>query len=139
MRRFLSRLFLGWAGILFGMTPLLRSADPLGPGTDSAFGICAHLCGDRLAESKLPLIRSLGLRWVRADFGWGTCNPGEGEWNFDPFDRLVEQCEQNGVNLLPVLSQDADRLPTLESQNFERWKEYVRRTVTRYKDRLRCW
>lgn len=106
---------------------------------DSSFGVCAHLTSDSLALNKLRLMREAGILWTRTDFRWGTVDADDGTWNFDELDALVDEAQKNSVALLPILSQRDDRKPTLDEANFERWKEYVRATVTRYKDRLRCW
>lgn len=103
----------------------------------SAYGVCAHLSGDDLAPAKLHGMREIGIGWTRADLRWGTVERGDGDYRFGEFDQLVERCGQSGVILLPILSQQDDKKPT--SDYLAAWENYVRATVTRYKDRLGYW
>ena len=107
------------------------------PADGPYYGVCSHLHGDSLAEKKLPLMHAAGIRCARADFRWGSIEPKPGQWDFSQSDRLVELAEKNSVTLLPVLSQNDDYLPTVE--HLGEWTEYIRRTVTRYQDKIRCW
>lgn len=103
----------------------------------SAYGVCAHLSGDDMAPAKLRGMREIGIGWTRADMRWGTVDHDDGNYHFDEFDQLIERCEQSGVALLPVLSQQDSKKPT--SDYLTAWENYVRATVTRYKDRIRYW
>lgn len=111
------------------------------PNPSSAYGICAHLGGGEEFQQipeNFRRMREAGIRWVRADFSWiGVENP-QGTWHFDHLDRVVQQAEENGITILPILNYDVP-WATPAWKHLDAWKEYVTRIVTRYRDQIRYW
>lgn len=105
------------------------------------YAVCAHVSrGDehQVARQELKLMRSAGIGWVRTDFDWSGVEREPGTWQFDHLDETVAWAEAAGVRLLPILDYDvAWARPAHE--HLDKWLDYVRRVVTRYKDRLRYW
>jgi hypothetical protein len=108
---------------------------------ESPYGICAHVSrhGDHeLAEQEFALMRRAGIRWARTDFDWTTVQPRQGVWDFAMIDATVNKAEQAGIEILPILAYDvAWARPAYK--HLDAWLDYVRKTVSRYKDRLRYW
>ena len=122
----------------------LLAAQPASDGIDvaqSPYGVCAHIGGgeewDQMPEN-LKIMKDAGIRWVRADFSWNNAEWPEGNWHFDRLDRTVEETNKLGLQVLPILDYDVP-WATPAYRRLEKWLEYVRRTVERYKDRLRYW
>ena len=108
---------------------------------DSPFGACMHLQGGsehvKMPEN-LRLAREAGIRWVRADFSWGGVEGPQGVWHFDHLDRVVEDADKMGIQLLPLLLYEVPwARPAYK--HLDAWLTYVEKVVTRYKDKIRCW
>ncbi|MBQ9873874.1 MAG: cellulase family glycosylhydrolase [Thermoguttaceae bacterium] len=108
---------------------------------DSPYGVCAHLGGgeehDQMPKN-ISLMKDAGIAWVRADFSWSGIERSKGKWTFDAFDRVVEETNKLGVQVLPILDYGVE-WATPAYKHMDEWLEYVRRTVERYKDRIRYW
>ena len=111
-------------------------------GEVSPYGICSHISrhGDHeLADGQLKLMAEGGIAWARTDFDWSGVQKGPGDnWDFSMLDRTVSKAEQAGIKVLPILAYDVP-WASPAYKHLDQWLEYVRRTVTRYKDRLRYW
>ena len=107
----------------------------------SPYGICAHISrhGEiELTGKQLSLMNDAGIDWVRTDFDWSGVQRQDGTWDFSNLDATVAKAEQAGVEILPILDYDVP-WASPAFKHMDQWLEYVRRTVTRYKDRLRYW
>lgn len=108
----------------------------------SPYGICAHVSrhGDHeLAADEFNLMREAGIGWARTDFDWTTVQQApNGPWDFSLFDATVQKAEEGGVTILPILAYDVP-WATPAYRHLDLWLEYVQKTVSRYKDRLRYW
>ena len=107
----------------------------------SPYAVCAHLSrGDehQVAQQELKLMHQAGIGWVRADFDWSGVERRQGVWQFDHLDETVAWAEAEGVRILPILDYDVSWARPAH-KNLDKWLEYVRRVVTRYKDRIRYW
>ena len=72
---------------------------------------------------------------MRCDFDWRTVERKPGEWDFSAFDRIVDDCEAQGVQALPILGFSV-AWATPAHEHLDAWGEYVRRVVTHYGSRL---
>jgi len=107
----------------------------------SPYAVCAHLSrGDehQVAQQELKLMHQAGIGWVRADFDWSGVERQPGAWQFEHLDQTVAWAEAEGVRILPILDYDVSWARPAH-KNLDKWLEYVRRVVTRYKDRIRYW
>ena len=107
----------------------------------SPFGVCMHLQGGEehvQMPANLRMLNDAGIHWVRADFSWGTVEGPQGNWHFGQLDRVVEENDKLGLNLLALLmGQPSWGRPVYE--HLDNWLLYVEKVVTRYKDKVRCW
>ena len=107
----------------------------------SPFGVCLHLDGYE-EYSQMPqnlrMAQEAGIRWIRCDFSWGSVEGTQGNWNFDRWDRVVEEAEKLGLNLfVPLLYDMPWARPAYK--HLDAWLTYVEKVVTRYKGKVRCW
>lgn len=107
---------------------------------ETPYAVCAHVTGHEhaLADRELALCREAGIGWVRSDFHWRMVEPNQGEWHFEKLDATVAKAKAAGIRLLPIITYVPAWAKPAGSHRAE-WLEYVRRTVTRYKDDLRHW
>jgi len=119
-----------------GTAACAAEPEPLCP-----YGVCAHIArGDEhpFAKRELPMMRTAGVGWVRTDFSWSGVERRPGQWHFEMLDETVDWARAERVRILPILDYDvAWARPAHE--HLDLWLEYVRRVVTRYKDRIRYW
>ena len=81
------------------------------------------------------MMRQAGIGWVRCNFDWHAVELRKGEWNFSLFDRVVSECEAEGVRLLPILGH-VPPWTCRSGADLDAWEEYARRVVMRYGRRL---
>lgn len=138
----MKKLFLASAIIpilFFGLSALNGAeikSDPASP-----YGVCSHLGGGeehQLMPKNLQIMYKGGIRWARADYSWSGIERPQGKWNFKNFDHLIDEAEKNGLTILPILDYSVP-WATPSWKHPEAWLEYVKKTVTRYKDRIRYW
>lgn len=127
--------------IMTGMIPETAfAADRAG----SPWGIAAHPQRDmKTLPLQLQRCREAGITWLREDFSFGHVAAKKGEYHFELYDQIVNECAKTGIQVLPILqgydweSARPDVVPLYKHP--EEWRGYVRATVQRYHDRLKYW
>ena len=67
---------------------------------ESSFGINTALRPDSAdLEKRLAAMQMAGIKWGRQDFTWRRIEKDKGEFEFEPFDRLIEACTRHGILL----------------------------------------
>lgn len=110
-----------------------RTVDP--------YGVCAHVSRSEfgVAPQEFKRMRAAGINWVRTDFDWLRIQSAKGgQWNYKRLDELIALAKKNGMNVLPILDYDVP-WATPAWKNLELWREYVRRTVSHFRNDLRFW
>ena len=103
--------------------------------TDSPYGACAHITVNEPPARTCAAMRGAGLAWVRSDIDWRKIQKTPGVFDFSKYDRVVAECEAEGVQLLPVVF----RPPAWAKRTWEHldeWAEFVRRFAEHYGRRL---
>ncbi len=120
----------------------MGAISPADTAEPSPYGICAHVSRSSdhaLAAEEFKLMRRAGIRWARTDFDWTSVQKRQGgDWDYSMFDATVDLAEKAGITILPILDYDVP-WASPAYQHLDLWLEYVRKTVTRYQDRLRYW
>jgi len=79
------------------------SAEALQP--DSPFGINTALRPDAPdLDARLDAMQQAGIKWGRQDFTWRRIEREQGRYDWEPYDRLVEQCRAHGLLLFGNLA-----------------------------------
>jgi hypothetical protein len=105
------------------------------------FGVNAHILGGEehnQMPQNLEMIHTAGIRWIRTDIKWNGIEPTQGAWRFDHIDRMMDQVDKQGLNILGILDYNV-KWATPSYQHLNEWLGYVEKTVTRYKNRIRYW
>jgi hypothetical protein len=71
-----------------------------GPVPDG-LGTNIHFTDPRPGE--MAMIAAGGFRWLRMDFAWERTERRKGEYDFSPYDRLVDACRPHAARLLFIL------------------------------------
>lgn len=99
-----------------------------------------HYAGDK-PERAVALMKEAGVGFIRMDFLWDDVEPHPGGFTFQKYDRLVGLLSRNGIRVLGLLDYNTpwggshwNRAP-----NPERFTDYARAVVRRYRDRVKFW
>lgn len=116
-------------------TPALATADGVMRSPD--FGAQAFLWWrPEVADRDLTLMKNAGFRWVKQWFAWNDIEgAGRGQYDWSIPDRIVDQVQQHGLNLLVRV----DREPGWAGpppQSNEAFLEFLTEIATRYKGRI---
>lgn len=112
-----------------------------------ASGVC-H-AGYSESDEEYANLHKLGVDLMRIDFHWRRIQPAPDTWDFSHFDSYLDAAEKHGVNVLALLVFDnnavernergAEKGMYIAPEDVPLYLEYIRRTVTRYKDRVYAW
>ncbi|MBQ6339344.1 MAG: beta-galactosidase, partial [Kiritimatiellae bacterium] len=102
---------------------------------NNPYGSCAHVTRGEPAARTCAMMRQAGMGWVRSDFDWRSIEKKKSEWDFANFDKIVAECEAEGVQLLPILGYSVAWAHPAHA-HLDAWEAYVRKVVTRYGKRL---
>jgi hypothetical protein len=93
--------------------------------------------------------QKMGLRWTRLAFSWVVVQPEEGQFNWDPYDRVVDACQRKGINVLATLGGHFDKPPVplwsgdslldVITNHPQRLEAYIKAWVDRYKGKVTHW
>ncbi|MBI2845476.1 MAG: O-antigen ligase family protein [Chloroflexi bacterium] len=88
-----------------------------------------------------PLIKQGGFRWIRQTFTWAEIEPQPGQFNWEPWDLIVDTYAPSGASLVAVLdtspawARDED-YPQAPPRDFEDYFRFVRVFAERYGERI---
>ena len=72
---------------------------------NSPYGVCAHIgAGEEWEQApEFAPDEKAGIVWVRADFSWIGVERSQGNWTFGHLDKIVDETNKLGLQLLPIL------------------------------------
>ena len=71
------------------------------PVVPQCFGVNIHFT--RAPDAELDKLAEIGFKFVRMDMSWGSIERKKGEYNFEPYDGLVESMSKRGIRTLFIL------------------------------------
>lgn len=93
------------------------------------------------AQDYIKLWKTTGAKWDRRDFWWSVCEPEQGVWEWDYFDKVMKEFRDNDVNPLIILCYGSSwygNAPVTDEER-EAYGRYVFNMVNRYKDTCKHW
>ncbi len=101
----------------------------------SPFGTNGH------NELNYALLRSLGVTMSRVDVEWRLMEPQEGQWDWEPIERLLPESKANGVLLFGCIGYNPPwlKVPEGKGTDHEKFLNFIRKTVTHFKDSIFYW
>lgn len=107
------------------------------------YGVASHVSKKgrwdfKFMEKEFSILNKSPIRWVRTDFNWSEIAK-KGEWNFDHLDRVRDNARKYNVKILPILGYSTPKVAGKAWEHTDEWLEYVRKTVSRYKNDFRYW
>lgn len=118
--------------------PVQPRADALLP--DSPFGInTAFRPGTPDLEARLRAMQKAGIKWGRQDFTWRRIERKQGEYDFAPYDRLVEQCRKHGVLLFGNLAYGPSFHDPRTTEGVAAYGRFARAAARHFASRVDYW
>jgi hypothetical protein len=114
------------------------------PGFPDRIGLNVHVPSNAILED---VSSNLGVTWIRIDFDWFRMEPERGRFEWAETDRVVEKASTSGLEMLATLAYT----PAWASSNpgspqvsdppaaAEFYRDFVRASVNRYRERVRFW
>ena len=114
---------------------------------DEPCGIC-H-AGYSRSDAEYETLKRLGVQMTRVDFHWRNIQPAPDTWDIAHWDPYLDAADKHGMKVLGILAFDnknvearpegRERDKYIAPQDVPLFLEYVKRTVTHYKDRVYAW
>ena len=130
--------------VVYGVPPEIQTQGVL-EGT----GVNVDLARSSAAEIDLALeaAKRAGISWVRQPFPWAEMEPQKGQFNWEPWDRIVSACRRHQIPLVAVLKtsppwaqRQADRdLPVAPPANLADFGNFAAAVAARYGPALRAY
>ena len=118
--------------------PPVTSAQELRP--DSPFGINTAFNPDSPdLEARLEAMQQAGIKWGRQDFVWKRIERNKGEYDWAPYDRLLEKCRAHGLLLCGDLAYGPDLYDTRTEPGIQAYCAFARAAAERYAGRIDHW
>ncbi len=79
----------------------LRGLLPLNPTVPEGLGVNIHFTDARPGE--MEMLAAGGFTWVRMDLSWSGTERVKGEYDFRPFERLLDSLDKHGIRAMLIL------------------------------------
>src|ERR1051325_8711037 len=107
---------------------------------DSPFGVNTAFNPDTPdLEARLDAMQQAGIKWGRQDFTWKRIEREKGNYNFEPYDELLEKCRAHAVQLFGNLTYGPDFYDTATESGVAAYADFARAAVKRYAGKIDHW
>jgi hypothetical protein len=107
---------------------------------DSPFGINTAFDPDTAnLKDRLESMQKAGIKWGRQDFNWGKIERVKGQYEWEPYDRLVEQCRQRGLLIFGNLAYGPSFHDPTRPEGVEAYSAFARAAVKRFQGKVDYW
>jgi hypothetical protein len=108
--------------------------------SSSPYGINAHVPDSQVIE----MIKKAGIKWIRIDFEWNRIEPLNNQFNWQSMDDVVNKARSKGICILANMGGTPSWANNGKGKNVppvkeDYWKHFVKRTVNRYKKKIKYW
>lgn len=90
-------------------------------------------------EDHLRAMAELGIKWARQDFNWRRIERLPGEYQWQPYDDLVEKCRERGIQLLGCLTDHPAFHNPLTDAGVDAFARFAELAAKRYTGRVDHW
>jgi hypothetical protein len=127
---------------LIASAALLLAALPLAAVTISPqpYGINVHLA----QNEALAKVKAAGIAWIRIDINWSVIEASKGRFTFTEVDRVVNYASCIGLSIYASIAYtpawaNGKKGINFPAANVQDWKNFVARTIARYKNQVKYW
>lgn len=115
-----------------------RAPDALLP--HSPFGINTALRPDMPdLERRLAAMQQAGIKWGRQDFTWRRIEQQPGQYSWEPYDALVDQCRRFGISLCVNLAYAPPFHDPRTEEGAQAYARFAREAAKRYAGKVTHW
>lgn len=106
----------------------------------SPYGINVH----NVPNDILAKVTEAGIKWIRTGADWSGVEYARGLFDWSQVDRVVDYADANGLSILFVIAYtpawaNNGKGIKYPADNVADWENFVRRTVNRYKNKVKYW
>ncbi|HEV8377484.1 MAG TPA: beta-galactosidase, partial [Tepidisphaeraceae bacterium] len=107
---------------------------------NSPFGINTAFDPDtKDLDARLKAMQVAGIKWGRQDFTWRKIEKQKGQYDFEPYDRLVEACRAHGIMLIGDLAYAPAFHDPRTTEGVEAYCALARAAAKRYAGKVDHW
>jgi hypothetical protein len=104
------------------------------------YGINVHLA----QNETLAKVKAAGITWIRIDINWNQIESTKDKFDFSEVDRVADYAAANGLSVYASIGStpgwaNNKKGSTYPATNVADWKNFIIRTVTRYKNKIKYW
>jgi polysaccharide biosynthesis protein PslG len=104
------------------------------------YGINVHLA----ANDALAKVKAAGIAWIRIDVNWSIIEASKGKPNYTDVDRVVNYATSAGLSIYASIGStpawaNGKKGSTYPAANAADWKNFISRTIARYKNQIKYW
>jgi hypothetical protein len=88
---------------------------------------------------RLEGMQQAGIKWGRQDFTWKRIERTKGEYDWDAYDRLIDQCREHGVQLFGNLAYGPDFHDTRTEAGIQAYCTFAGAAARRYTGKVDHW
>jgi hypothetical protein len=104
------------------------------------YGINVHLA----QNTTLAKVKAAGIAWIRIDVNWSIIEASQGKYAYSDVDRVVNYAAANGLSVYASIGNTPGWANGKKGSNYPAthvadWKNFVSRTVARYKNQVKYW
>jgi len=115
-----------------------RFAEALLP--DSPFGVNTAFQPDTPdLDARLKLMQDAGIKWGRQDFTWRRIEREKGQYDWAPYERLVDQCRKHGILLFGDLVYAPPFHDPRSAEGAEAYARLAGEAARRFKGKVDHW
>jgi len=123
---------------------ILLATIQLAPLTISTlpYGINVHLAQNNV----LAKVKAAGIAWIRIDINWNVIEASRGQFIYTEVDRVANYAAATGLSVYATISSTPkwangkkELWWTYPATKAADWKNFVSRTVSRYKGKIKYW
>jgi hypothetical protein len=90
-------------------------------------------------EARLAALQDLGIKWGRQDFTWKRIERRKGQYEFAPYDRLVELAQGHGLQLFGNLTYNPEFYDMKSAEGVEAYAAFARAAARHFAGRVDFW
>jgi hypothetical protein len=104
------------------------------------YGVNVHLA----QNNTLAKVKAAGIAWIRIDVDWNLIENSKGHYNYSEVDRVVKYANAVGLSIYASIAYTPGWANGKKGINYPAtkvsdWKNFVARTVNRYKNQIKYW
>ena len=90
-------------------------------------------------DARLEAMQKAGIKWGRQDFTWRRIERRKSEYDWEPYDQLVEKCHSKGLLLFGNFTSNPEFYDTRTEEAAVAYANFAGRAAKRYAGKVDHW